>query len=78
MLSLHAAWEAIMSMVPALQRYLTAENIQYDVVPYDVRAYRRGNVGFRGIVWPRQSCCGAMLATCSPSCQRRIIFASRI
>src|SRR5712671_7167550 len=23
-------------------------------------------VGFRGIVWPRQSCCGAMPAICSP------------
>ncbi len=46
MRSLHAAWEAIVSMVPALQRYLTAENIQYDVVPYDVRAYRRGMSDF--------------------------------
>jgi hypothetical protein len=67
-----------MSIAPALQRYLTVENIQYDVVPYDARAYRRGMSDFGGIVWPRPSCCGAMLATCSPSCQRRIIFASRI
>jgi hypothetical protein len=35
-----------MSIAPALQRYLTAENIQYDVVPYDVRAYRRGMSDF--------------------------------
>ena len=38
-----------MSIAPALQRYLTAENIQYDVVPYDLRAYRRGMSDFGGL-----------------------------
>jgi len=42
-----------MSIAPTLQRYLTAENIQYDVILHDptyhvIRTYRRGLSDFGG------------------------------
>jgi hypothetical protein len=32
-----------MSIAPTLERYLTAENIQYDVIPHDPTMSKRGN-----------------------------------
>jgi Ala-tRNA(Pro) deacylase len=70
-----------MSIAPTLQRYLTAANIQYDVIPHipamsserTAEACRiSGDRLAKAIVLRR----GA--ATCSRSCQRRITFEFRI